>query len=470
MMFVLLAASTLTVANTNAAPATMTGLSSGPFFLRMFLALGFTILLTWIILKTASRHLRPSPGGKAGRTGRAGISRILKLKGTLNPPGNSDAISMELLDQMPLDQQHHLYLVKVGVKTFLIATGNNGVNSLGEIHMDSAFNPNQYNKAEQSDMTVEPGLEQQPEETFSKKSADSTEGGGNKSNETRQGAKDMGSEAPDEYEPGETVSSSAYSLTGSSFVSLVVFVFLLFFLAKPAFGAPMAAQGLHPLENSPVLLQPHLLTPLLILGATLAPLLILCLSSFVKFAIVFSLLRSALGTPTIPPNLVITGISLLFTIIIMAPVFEKSLDEANLELPALLNEGKIPDRTVINNASMPIRQFLKENSNEDELLFFAQMAASQPDAPAISDHSVRMQVLAPAFIISELKEAFLIGFLIFIPFMVIDMVVANLLLATGLSGMSPALLALPFKLLLFVACDGWVILTRGLFANYLPIR
>jgi type III secretion protein R len=212
---------------------------------------------------------------------------------------------------------------------------------------------------------------------------------------------------------------------------------------------------------------------IIVLGAfALAPFVLIMLTSFVKLSVVLSILRNALGTQQIPPTQVITGISLILTIFIMAPVAEKMYAEAGnvSDTSAIFSEASV--KTLFEAAQRgrePLRAFLERHAHErDRKLFYdlaRQMAARNGNDPnAISTRDFR--TLIPAFVTSQLTEAFKIGFLLFIPFLVIDMVVANILQAMGMFMLSPTMISLPFKLLLFVLVDGWVLLIQGLVLSY----
>ena len=180
--------------------------------------------------------------------------------------------------------------------------------------------------------------------------------------------------------------------------------------------------------------------------------------------VVLSVTRSALGAPQIPPSSAMTGLALLLTLVVMSPVAEESWRLAG-EIPA----GGV-ERTlqVVGAASQPLRGFMKRFARADDRLTFLDLARrARPPAARGAVRDDDLAVLAPAFVVSELRRAFTIGFVIFLPFLVVDLLTANVLLALGLTQLSPTSIALPFKLLLFVAVDGWKLLARGLVAGYL---
>lgn len=212
---------------------------------------------------------------------------------------------------------------------------------------------------------------------------------------------------------------------------------------------------------------------IIILGAmALAPFALIMLTSFVKISVVLSILRNALGTQQIPPNQVITGISLILTIFIMAPVVEKMYAEAGpvAQTGAIFSEPSVKE--IFEGAKRgrePLRQFLRRYADErDRKMFFdlsqsmAVRNGNDPKELSVED----FRVIIPAFVTSQLAEAFKIGFFLFIPFLIIDMVVANILQAMGMFMLSPVMISLPFKLLLFVLVNGWVLLIKNLVLSY----
>ncbi|MBL8949398.1 MAG: type III secretion system export apparatus subunit SctR [Myxococcaceae bacterium] len=212
------------------------------------------------------------------------------------------------------------------------------------------------------------------------------------------------------------------------------------------------------------------------LGALgLAPFVLLMVTSFVKISVVLSIVRSAMGTQQIPPTQVITGLAIILTVYIMAPVGTEMYRKAEPEKFAASSEGLLSPKTVdqlmaaSKLAREPLRDFLmKKVGNKDRTLFYSlavKMRTNEQDKKEIGPTD--FLVLVPAFVVSELKEAFQIGFLLFVPFIVIDMVVANILLALGMHMLSPTTISMPFKLLLFVLVDGWYLISKGLVIGYL---
>ena len=202
---------------------------------------------------------------------------------------------------------------------------------------------------------------------------------------------------------------------------------------------------------------------LLLLGAAaLVPVLLVTLTSFLKISVVLSVVRSALGAPQVPPSSAVTGLALVLTLTVMAPVAEASWSAARAAPPGGAGALEAGARAV-----EPLRAFLHRLARPDDRASFLDLArrlrpAGQAGAVAPDD----LAVLAPAFVVSELRRAFTVGFLVFLPFLVVDLVVANVLLALGLTQLSPSSVALPLKLLLLVAVDGWRLLARGLALAY----
>jgi type III secretion protein R len=211
----------------------------------------------------------------------------------------------------------------------------------------------------------------------------------------------------------------------------------------------------------------------LLAGLSLLPFILVMLTSFVKVAVVLAIVRNALGAGNIPPTMVVTGLALVLTIFVMAPVggkvyaeIEPVLDDAK---GASLTSGESVQAMIAagKQAREPVREFLVKHAHARDRAMFTDLARRMRD-PADRDSvsNTDLLILAPSFVTSELKEAFAIGFLLFIPFLIIDMVIANVLLSLGMHMLSPTTVSLPFKLLLFVMVDGWALLTRGLVLGY----
>lgn len=198
---------------------------------------------------------------------------------------------------------------------------------------------------------------------------------------------------------------------------------------------------------------------LLITLLTLAPAILILVTSFTRIIIVLSLLRHALSTQQIPPNQVLVGLALFLTFFIMSSVFEEIND--NAIQPYLARE--IDQETALWNALVPLRNFMGKHVREKDLALFTRVAGEP--RPANFD-DVRTRVLIPAFVISELKIAFQMGFMLFIPFLIIDMVVASVLMSMGMLMLPPIMVSLPFKILLFVLVDGWNLLIQSLVVSF----
>ena len=200
-------------------------------------------------------------------------------------------------------------------------------------------------------------------------------------------------------------------------------------------------------------------TLLLLTSLSFLPSALLMMTGFTRIIIVLGLLRSAMGTASSPPNHVLVGLALFLTFYTMSPVFDKIYTEAYKPLA----EGSIIFETALDRAADPIRTFMLHQTRENDLSLFANMA----NHPTMEDASqVPMRILIPAFLTSELKTAFQIGFTIFIPFLIIDMVVASVLMALGMMMVPPVTVSLPFKLLLFVLADGWNLLLGSLAQSF----
>ena len=200
-------------------------------------------------------------------------------------------------------------------------------------------------------------------------------------------------------------------------------------------------------------------TLLTLTSLTFIPAAVLMMTGFTRIIIVFSLLRHALGTQTSPPNQVLIGLSLFITFFVMAPVLDRVYSEAYLPL----SENRITFQQAVDRASVPVKGFMLKQTREADIGLFARLAKIEKiEKP----EDTPMRVLIPAFITSELKTAFQIGFIIFIPFLVIDMVVASVLMSMGMMMMSPVIVSLPFKIMLFVLVDGWTLLIGSLVQSF----
>ena len=198
---------------------------------------------------------------------------------------------------------------------------------------------------------------------------------------------------------------------------------------------------------------------LLVGGLSLIPAAVFTLTGFTRILIVLGFIRTGLGTPTAPPNQVLVGIALFLTIFVMAPTFNQIKRDAVDPLRA----EKISQTEAVKRAEKPLREFMFDQTRDKDLALFARMAKlERPKTRA----DVPTYVLIPAFTISELKTAFQIGFLIFLPFLVIDLVVGATLMSMGMVMLPPVFISLPFKILLFVLVDGWNLVTQSLVQSF----
>jgi len=198
---------------------------------------------------------------------------------------------------------------------------------------------------------------------------------------------------------------------------------------------------------------------------SLVPFLVVMGTSFVKMMIVFSLVRNALGIQSIPPNIALNGIALILTLYVMAPVVSETIEVLQGHRISLNNPASII--SVGSSAVVPYRQFLLKHVDDDQVDFFIETAeelwGERYEHELTRDN---LFILIPAFVVGQLTSAFEIGFLIYLPFIVVDLVISNILLAMGMMMLSPVTISLPFKLLLFVFLDGWEMLIQGLILSY----
>ena len=189
------------------------------------------------------------------------------------------------------------------------------------------------------------------------------------------------------------------------------------------------------------------------------PAVLLMMTGFTRIVIVLSLLRQAMGTQSAPPNQVVIGLSLFLTFFVMGPTFDRVYQEAYLPY----STNALGFEQAVDKAQAPMREFMLKQTRQSDFALFARLAKLDP---SVTVDQAPFRVIVPAFVISELKTAFQIGFMIFIPFLVIDMVVASILMSLGMMMLSPVLVALPFKLMLFVLADGWNLLIGSLAASF----
>jgi flagellar biosynthesis protein FliP len=228
--------------------------------------------------------------------------------------------------------------------------------------------------------------------------------------------------------------------------------------AAPIFPIPRIQVGVDP-AKSPAEVAQSIQILILLTVLSLAPAILIMTTSFVRIVIVLSFTKTAIGTNQMPPNQVMIGLALFLTFFIMSPVWTKVNDEA--WQPFL--KGKLTQEVAFTKGMEPIRQFMfKQTRNKDLMLFIQASHMTRPK----NYQEIPTQVLIPAFIISELKTAFQIGFMIFIPFLVIDMIVASTLMSMGMMMLPPIMISLPFKILLFVMVDGWHLVVRSLILSF----
>ncbi|MBF8435698.1 flagellar type III secretion system pore protein FliP [Halanaerobiaceae bacterium Z-7014] len=247
---------------------------------------------------------------------------------------------------------------------------------------------------------------------------------------------------------------------GATFLILVFLIVML--LPAPA----MAQEGLIPNINLEIgaeedgdNLVPSLQLLLLLTILSLAPAILIMVTSFTRIIIVLSMIRNALATRTMPPNQVLIGLAIFLTIFIMAPVWQGVIDDA---VTPYINE-EIETEEMVENGLEPIRGFMFEHVRERDLSLFYNM--TDMERPQNQD-DVPIYLLIPAFILSELKVAFQIGFIIYIPFVMIDMVVASILMSMGMLMLPPVMISLPFKIMLFVLVDGWYLIIESLIRTF----
>ena len=236
-----------------------------------------------------------------------------------------------------------------------------------------------------------------------------------------------------------------------------------FFISQKAHGAPLIPLpniniGVEA-ANSPkdVALSLQVLFALTVL--TLAPSILIMMTSFTRIVIILGFVRSALATPQMPPNQVLIGLSLFLTFFTMSPY----IDQINAYAVQPYMTGAITQETALTSALKPLREFMLKQTRENDLALFVNLSENaRPNSP----DDIPTTTIIPAFIISELKTAFQIGFMIYIPFIVIDMVVASTLMSMGMMMVPPVMISLPFKVLLFILVDGWHLIVRSLITSF----
>lgn len=241
----------------------------------------------------------------------------------------------------------------------------------------------------------------------------------------------------------------------------ISFAGLILLLCSPSTWAEagLAAVTSSPSGNGGQTYSLSLQTLLLLTSLSFLPAILLLMTSFTRIIIVLSLLRSALGTPSAPPNQVLIGLALFLTFFVMSPVLDKIYIEAYLPY----SENKLSLQDAAEKGVAPLKVFMLRQTRQADLALFMKISNSEPIQTA---DETPLRILVPAYVISELKTAFQIGFVVFIPFLIIDMVVASVLMSMGMMMVSPAVISLPFKLMLFVLADGWNLLIGSLAQSF----
>ncbi len=241
---------------------------------------------------------------------------------------------------------------------------------------------------------------------------------------------------------------------------LIFSIFILFFCCQDNAFAQSINIDLGNSENLDGTVSGRIIQLILLISVlALAPSILVMITSFTRIVVVLSIVRQALATPNIPPNAVLISLALFMTGFIMAPTFEKAW---NTGIEPIIAE-KVDLKTGLEVAIEPFHEFMLKNVREKDLELFLGMTNQKVEKP----EDVPLSVLVPSFMISELKRAFEIGFLIFIPFLIIDMVVASVLMSMGMMMLPPSMISMPFKLIFFVLIDGWYLLTGSLVRSFI---
>ena len=261
--------------------------------------------------------------------------------------------------------------------------------------------------------------------------------------------------------PAEPRAAAPRRAAGASPLAWFAGFVLLATAALPAWGA---TAGLPALESRPgpggsTSYTLPVQTLLTLTAFAFLPAVLLMMTAFTRIVIVLSMLRQALGTPTAPPNQVLVGLSLFLTLFVMGPVF----DEIYADAYRPFADDRIGFEEAVDRGAKPLKAFMLRQTREADLALFTRLSGA---APAASAQDVPLKTLVPAYVTSELKTAFQIAFVVFIPFLIIDMVVASVLMSMGMMMVSPALIALPFKIMLFVLVDGWNLLIGSLARSF----
>lgn len=260
----------------------------------------------------------------------------------------------------------------------------------------------------------------------------------------------------------ELNNTTRYKILKNLLIVLISIGFLLI-ITFPVFSQPIEIPNINIQiggeDEDPQTLATTLQILILLTVLTLAPAILILLTSFTRILVVLAFIRTALATQQMPPNQVLVGLALFLTLFVMAPTWQ----EVNAQAIQPYLEGKITQEVAFEVGMEPMREFMFKQTREKDLALFVKLA--EMERPENRD-DIPNYVLIPSFIISELKTAFQIGFIIFIPFLVIDMVVASALMSMGMMMLPPMMISLPFKILLFVLVDGWNLLIQSLILSF----
>ncbi|MHB1125905.1 MAG: flagellar type III secretion system pore protein FliP [Bacillota bacterium] len=251
------------------------------------------------------------------------------------------------------------------------------------------------------------------------------------------------------------------AVTKSRWAALFLLV-MLFILAQPAWAAPIPLPDINlqvQQTDQPDQVVDSIRLLLLLTVLSVAPAILIMMTSFTRTVIVLAFVRNALATQQIPPNQVLIGLAIFLTMFTMAPVYQQVKTQA---IDPYLAE-QITQDDALNAGAVPIREFMYKHTREKDLALFVSISGMEKPQ---NRHEVPIQVIIPAFVISELKTAFQMGFLIYIPFLIVDMVVASTLMSMGMFMVPPVMISLPFKILLFVMVDGWYLVVKSIVEGY----
>ena len=243
-------------------------------------------------------------------------------------------------------------------------------------------------------------------------------------------------------------------------LSILLYALIIFFVSETVEAAPLPSVNVEVgTANGPQDVASTLQVMALLTILTIAPGILIMTTSFVRIVVVIGFLRNALSTQNVPPNQVVLGLAMFMTFYIMSPYWSQANDEG---IQPYLN-GQISQEEALTKTVAPIREFMFRQTRESDLALFVNLA--DPERPETQD-DVSTFVLIPAFMISELKTGFQIGFMIYVPFIVIDMIVATTLMSMGMMMLPPVMISLPFKILLFVMIDGWHLLINSIIVSF----